>query len=161
MKLFNMRGSRIALALAGVVVLGAVGLSAWAQAGDQDWANRLTLGRNVVKLAVVVMANQTPISQADAQAVLPALQAIRNTDKITEMNAATLSSKLLHALPAGLGAAVETVRLPEPRPEVRQLALRRAGEMNLQNPAAHGPSALAFGRLVQFFSDVAAGKQPD
>ena len=158
MKLFSIRRSRIALALVGVVVLGVAGLSAWAQAADQDWANRLTLGRNVAKLAIVVMANQTPISPADAQAVLPALKAIRDTDKITEMNAGALSGKLLSAMPAGLRAAVEQVRLPEPRPEVRQLALRRAGEMNLQNPAAHGPSALAYGRLLQFFTDTAAGK---
>jgi len=144
-------------------MLGALavgGLVAWAQpVAEQGWANRITLGRDVARLVIVVMANQTPISPADAQAVLPALQAIRDADKITEANAGSLNEKLLSAMPDGLRAAVQKVRLPQPRPEVRQIALRRAAEMHIDNPAAHGPGSIAYGKLLQFFSDTAAGKQ--
>lgn len=145
-----------------VVALGLMGaLVAWAAGPEQDFAKRMILGRSITKLAIVVMANQTPIAQADAQAVLPALQAVRDTEKITEKNAVTLNETLLSSMPEGLRGAVEKVRLPQPRPEAQQLVLQRAARMRmgLDNPAAHGPTGLAYSRLLHFFEEAAAGKQ--
>jgi hypothetical protein len=92
---------------------------------------RLILWKDVAKLGVVVMANQTPITQADAKAVLPVLQELRDTKKpMDEATATAIDGKLQAALSADLKQAVSVVRLPTPSPEkraqMRQMMQQRA-----------------------------------
>ncbi len=142
----------IVIAVLGIVLTA--GLLTRAVAAE-NYANRLALGRNVVKLAIVVMANQTPITASDAQSVLPALDAIQAENRITEESAAALDARLLNALSPALRQAVQVVRLPEPDPEVKARALRFAERHRLDNPAKYGPSSRAFDRLVEFFQQAA------
>ncbi len=116
--------SRALLAAAVMIVAGA-GLTAVsrAQGGPGSSPGRVALEQDVAKLTVVVMANQTPISQADAQAVLPVLQKIqtkleasRENGPLDEATATDLDAQLRAALPAGLSTAVGAVRLLTPKP---------------------------------------------
>lgn len=56
-----------------VVAAAAIGLVAVAaaQTGQASKPGHVLLDEDLLKLGIVVMANQTPITQADAQAVLP------------------------------------------------------------------------------------------
>lgn len=151
---------RLALAGALLVVLAGGGLAflARAQAGEgagTPFTHRIALGRDLVRLSIVAMANQTPIAQADARAVLPVLQAIKAQDRITEANAADLDRRLQQALSSDLKEALRVVRLPEPRPEMVNRAREFATRRNLRNPAKYGPASYAFDRLLEFFQQTA------
>jgi uncharacterized protein HemY len=148
---------RIAIAGAALALLaiGLVAARTWA-AANEDYTNRLSLGRDVVKLAVVAMANQTPIAAGDAQAVLPMLEQVRAQEAMTEERAAQLDGQLQKALSAPLREAVGKVRLPEPRPDAREFVLHRWSEHpRAGNPAKYGPASVAFDRLIAFFRDTA------
>ncbi|MHB0938393.1 MAG: hypothetical protein ACYDCO_25965 [Armatimonadota bacterium] len=155
----TLRSRRMALAVGALVAVLGIALTGFfvsrAHAQEGGYANRVTLARDVFKLAIVVMANQTPISAKDAAQVVPALEAIRAEEVITEEEAAQLDAQLLSALSPELRSAVEKVRLPEPDPDVRarmqQFAERRAPG----NPARYGPGSRAFGRLLEFFKQTA------
>jgi hypothetical protein len=115
---------------AAAVLAAATGLVARAQtlgraAGQADQAakpGRVLLDENVMKLAVVVMANQTPITQADAQAVLPVLESMQarleeqrqTAQGPDDAAAAELDARLLAALSPKLQQAVGVVRLLVP-----------------------------------------------
>ena len=151
------RSTAVAGALLLALVAGTFAVTTRLQA-QEPYDNRITLGREVVKLAIVVMANQTPVTATDATGILPVLEEIRAQDKISEEQAAVLHAKLYNALSSPLKEAVNVVRLPEPRPEAKAriqqfLERRRPG-----NPAKYGPGSHAFDRLVEFFENTAAGK---
>lgn len=155
--LFTRRATVLGALVVAALVLG--GGMALARAGaEEDYAQRITLARDVVKLGIVVMANQTPITAADAKAVLPVLQAIRTPETMTEELAARLDEQLLSVLSPAMQDAVKVVRLPEPRPEARERALEFLTRRHIGNPAKYGPGSRAFDRLVEFFSQTAAVK---
>ena len=171
------------LVVAAGVLLGAGGLAvvATAQTDQGSRAGPALLDAEVSKLAVVVMANQTPIAQADAQRVLPVLQKIQAQlgqrqpgERPDETAAEGLQAQLHAALPAHLSAAVDKVRLltaPDlarpaaPRPEAG------AADDNMEAPpppdpgrgprGGPGPGGAIglrlLGPLVDFFKTTAAG----
>ncbi|MHB9026728.1 MAG: hypothetical protein ACYC7E_21565 [Armatimonadota bacterium] len=150
--------TRKTLVIGGLILaLAGVGVAAFYThaAAQESYANRVTLGRDVVKLAIVVMANQTPVTAADARAILPVLEDIRSREKIDEEAAAQLAADLQSALSAPLQSAVDVVRLPEPKPEARAFMLRMAERHHFANPAKYGPPSHAFDRLVEFFEKTA------
>ena len=154
MKTLFTRGWWVA-GLAVLLGIGATAIVAHAQ-DTTSHANRIALGRDLVKLGIVVMANQTPITQADAQAVLPALTAMRAPNTLPEANAATLDANLLSALPAGLRQAVSVVRLPEPSDAQKERFHALLARHHLAgNPLKTGPGSKVFDHLVSFFSDTA------
>jgi hypothetical protein len=112
------------LLAAAVALAAALGLVAMATAQMDQGRKpaRMALDENLMKLAVVVMANQTAITQADAQAVLPALEDIQaqfEQDRAAgtppdETVMAELDSKLQAALSPTLKSAVGVVRLLTP-----------------------------------------------
>lgn len=153
--LFTRRGALIAGLCVALLGGGFVfAMHAHAQEGG-DFTNRMTLGRDVVKLAIVVMANQTPITRDDARAILPALQAIRENDVITEENALTLDAGLMNALSSPLRQAVDVVRMPQPKAENHAFLQRMAAHHHPGNPAKYGPSSIAFDHLLEFFQETA------
>lgn len=147
----------IGVGIAGVALtLGLV--AAFSQQGPADYTNRRELGRDVVKLGILVVANQNPITPDDARRILPVLEAIRAEDAITEANALKLDADLRAALGPALGPAMARVRLPEAPPELREKVIARAERMGIANPARQGRTARAFDRLIGFFAAVANGE---
>ena len=133
-----------ALVLAAAAGLGAV---ARAQTDQGTVPGRVLLDGDLAKLGVVVMANQTPITRADAQAVLPVLEKIQADLEEQEPDgdgtddaAADLDAQLRAALSPKLLAAVGAVRLlapPVPRgPAGRGPGPGRRGHM--RGPAGPG-----------------------
>jgi hypothetical protein len=154
MQTLKTRGWWIA-ALAVLLGIGATAIVAHAQAQERH-ENRVALGRDLVKLGIVVMANQTPITPSDAQAVLPALQAMREKDTLSEADAAALDANLQAALPSTLRQAVQVVRLPEPSAEQQaRFHAFMTRRHTSGNPLKSGPGSKAFNHLVQFFADAA------
>jgi len=108
-----------------MALAAAMGLSV-AERGQTEQASapdRALLAQDVTKLGIVVMANQTPITQADAKAVLPILEKLQaqrggpgpERAGIDEKAAADLDVQLRAALSPKLRAAVEAVRLVSAR----------------------------------------------
>jgi hypothetical protein len=124
---------------------------------QETYDNRLALGRDVAKLAIVVMANQTSITASDAAAILPVLRAVKGPDIITEAQAADFNAQLLAALSPSLQDAVAKVRLPEPKPEMRTRVQQFLQRRHPGNPAKFGPPSHAYDRLIEFFVNIAAG----
>jgi len=175
------------LTAAAVTLAAAAGLLAVASAQTDQGVKpgRVLLDEDLARLAIVVMANQTPIAQADAQEVLPALEAIQA--KIEEQKqtayepddaaAAELDAQLLAALSPELREAVSVVRLlmPAAPPAPAGLTVggpppggagqdmpeegrseRRGGPHRRGGPG--GPMGMRMlGPLVDFFSTTAAG----
>ncbi len=129
---------------------------------QEDYTDRRTLARDIVKLAIVVMANQTPISQADAQAVLPVLKDIRAQMPLSEESAATLDANLTQSYSPTLKAAVGVVRLPDMSQDLNPEKLSRLHQMmerfRANNPTQEGPVKKMFDRLITFFENTAAGQ---
>ncbi len=120
----------------------------------EAFTQRRALMQDVARLGVVVMANQTKITPADARAILPTLTAVRTTRRLTETAAQELDGKLQAALSAPLRQAVSVVRLPAPGPAMH--CRLRHMTWHHRNPFQRGPLAHAFNRLVDFFQDVAS-----
>ena len=161
MNRFNRQGFRKALLFGGVLLaLLAVGIgTAFSRAGAQEvFTNRATLTKDVIKLAIVVMANQTPITQADATAILPKLLAIKAEDVISETQAAQLDAQLHSAFSPVIESAVSVVRLPELKPKVKNRLQQLAARRGYRNPAKYGPASRAFDRLLEFFQQTATAK---
>ena len=148
--------------LLGGILIGLLGIgigTAFSTAGAQEvFTNRATLTKDVIKLAIVVMANQTPITPADATAILPALQAIKAENVIGEDKAATLDTQLHSAFSPAIESGVKVVRLPELKPKVKSRLQKLAERRGFRNPAKYGPSSRAFDRLVEFFQQTATTK---
>ena len=154
-KLWKRRGLvGVGLALVGAALAVAIPRALAQQ--EEAYAGRIALVREVAKLGIVVMANQTPISAGEAASVVPALEAIRAVDTFTEPQAVEMQSRLHAALSSPLQAAVEKVRLPEVPPHARAVVIARAERMGVGNPAHSGPGSMAFGRLLEFFRQTAA-----
>jgi hypothetical protein len=172
-----------AAALALVMATGLVAV-ARAQSGPGGAPAMMALDQDVTKLAIVVMANQTPITQADAQAVLPALEGIQAQledqraagGPPDEEAVAALDAQLRAALPANLLAAVDVVRLltpsapPGPAGPPPGLAPSSGDDRPAPPPGGpgHGPGGGGRGRggmmglsllgpLVDFFRTTATG----
>jgi hypothetical protein len=147
---------RLLAAIALAATLGLVVIAA-AQTDQGSKPARIALDEDLMRLAVVVMANQTPITQADAQAVLPALEDIRarlEQDRAAgtppdETVMAELDSELHAALSPTLKSAVGVVRLltpsAPPGPEVRGGGLGGPGT-GLEPPAGPPPDGPGGGR---------------
>jgi len=119
------------LVAAAVVLAAAVGLGVLARAQTYQGSKPgcVLLDEDLTKLGIVVMANQTPITQADAQAVLPVLEAIQaqleeqrqTREGPDDEAAAALDAQLRAALSPEVLGAVDVVRLlapaAPPRPE--------------------------------------------
>lgn len=144
----------LGMALA-VVAVGLIYPLTRAQA-DETFTNRVALGRDIAKLAIVVMANQTPITAADAKGVLSVLQAIKAEDVISEKEASSFNEQLHSAFSSDLKQAISVVRMPEARPEVKSRLRQLAERRNFRNPAKSGPASHAFDRLIEFFTTTAA-----
>jgi len=172
-----------AVALAAAIGLVAVGA---AQTGKASKPGHVLLDEDLLKLGIVVMANQTPITQADAQAVLPVLEKIQaqlEQDRAAgtppdDAALVALDAELLAALTPKLQSAVGVVRLlipPAPLgPDVQRRRPRGpgpAGEMP-PGPPRGGPNRGPRGRgrgpggtlgpgmlgaLVDFFRSAAGG----
>jgi hypothetical protein len=171
---------------AAAVLATATGLVAVARAqtlgraaGQADQAakpGRVLLDEDVTKLAVVVMANQTPITQADAQAVLPVLESMQaqleeqrqTAQGPDDTAAAELDAQLLAALSPKLEQAVGVVRLlvpaapPAPAgPAVGGPPPGEAGQGMPQGGRPGGPGGpmgmRMLGPLVDFFRTTAGG----
>ena len=158
MKRWAFRWTRRTAVLLGALLLalgiGAVVVVTRLEA-QETYTHRVALGRDVVKLAIVVMANQTPITPSDATAILPVLQAIKAPEVMNEELAAELDGKLQAALSDPLKQAVSMVRLPEPKPEARARIQQFLERRRPSNPAKYGPTSRAFERLVEFFAATA------
>ncbi len=174
--------------LAAVAALAAaLGLVAVAAAQRYERAEpaRMALDEDLMRLAVVVMANQTPITQADAQAVLPALDKIQaqlEQDRAAGTPAddtaiASLDAELLAALTPRLRSAVDVVRLltppapPAPGIQPRGMDLPPMDDGAQPGPppggpgrrprggGGHGPGGMTgawmLGALVDFFRSAA------
>jgi hypothetical protein len=177
---------RLLAALALAATLGLVMIAA-AQTDQASKPARMALDEDLMKLAVVVMANQTPITQADAQAVLPALEGIQaqlsqgqaDGTPPDDSALAALCSELQDALSPELQSAVGVVRLLTPSAPPGSDARHRgpAGPgAGLEPPAGPPPDGPGRGRrggggrgpggmmghgmldaLVDFFGSAAAG----
>lgn len=164
------RGGRkwlLSLAIFALVAAVALGVFLTTAGAQESFTNRRTLARDIVKLAIVVMANQTSISAVEAQSVLPVLQAIRTQDAFTEDSALTWDGKLHSALSPSLESAVDVVRLPDMRSDV-QAMLKDPAKMSrlqqwlarrrMQHLAKNGLVARAFDHLIAFFAETASTK---
>ncbi len=109
----------VAIALAATMGLTVAARGQTGQASAPGWA---LLAEDVTKLGIVVMANQTAITQADAKAVLPILEKLQaqrggpgpESAGLDEKAAADLDAQLRAARSPKLRAAVEAVRLLVP-----------------------------------------------
>ena len=177
---------RLLVAVALAATLGLVMVAA-AQTDQESKPARMALDEDLMKLAVVVMANQTPITQADAQAVLTAPEDIQaqlprgrgGGMPPDDAAFAALDSELQDALSPELQSAVGVVRLltPPAPPERDGRHRRPAGPgTGLEPPAGPPPDGPGRGRrggggrgpggmmghgmldaLVDFFGSAAAG----
>lgn len=148
----------VGIGLAALLLGGglATAFAASKPASPADYANRIMLAQDVAKLAVVVSANQTPFTRADAQAIIPVLHEIQDARVMTESLAVTLDAKLQRALSPALESAIARVRLPQPDPDARKLVLKRLAERRHPcNPVHCGPGAHLMDRLVEFLRDAA------
>jgi hypothetical protein len=110
--------------VASVAVAVGVAGAAPAPTPEEIRRGRPPLAEDLMKLSVVVMANQTPITQADARAVLPVLEDIQAQlrehrqagERPDGAAVAGLEAELLEALSPELRSAVATVRLLQPAP---------------------------------------------
>jgi hypothetical protein len=122
-----------------IALVAATGLTVAAR-GETEKASapgRALLAQDVMKLGIVVMANQTPITQADAKAVLPILEKLQaerggpgpERAGLDDEAAADLDAQLKAALSPKLRAAVDAVRLlvPAGPPERGGRQARRGG----------------------------------
>ena len=138
------------LLVAAVALAAALGLvvMATAQTDRTSKPALMALDEDLMKLAVVVMANHTPITQADAKAVLPALEAIQT--ELGEAKAggappddaaiAALDSGLQTALSPTLQSAVGAVRLlAPPAPRAPDALARRPKGPGPRDEARLGP----------------------
>ena len=165
---------------AAAVLAAATGLVAAARAQTDQAARpgRVLLDEDVMKLAIVVMASQTPITQADAQAVVPVLESMqaqleeqRQTGQGSDdAAAAELDAQLLGALSPRLREAVAVVRLLAPAgppapagPALGGPPPRETGP-GMPEGGRHGRGAPGgpvgmpmLGPLVDFFRSTAAG----
>jgi hypothetical protein len=147
----------------GGVAYGAHRVMAADGPGGAAFEQRVGLGKDVAKLAIVVMANQTPITSADAQAVLPVLKELRDAKMpISEATAQALDGKLQAAFSPTLKQAVSVVRLPEPTVEQReairgkvQERMARGGKGDMAR--GHMMMKMGLNRLIDFFETAAKG----
>lgn len=103
-------------AMPGLVALATAQMSQTAQPAPMQ------LDQDLAKLAVVVMANQTPITQADARALLPVLERVQAQREEARGEGgppdddalAALDSELRAGLSPGLQSALGVVRLLAP-----------------------------------------------
>ena len=176
------------MTVAAVALAAATGLVAVARA-QTDQANkpgRVLLDEDLAKLAIVVMANQTPVTQADAQAVLPILEEMQEQrgepgtegQRLDDATAADLDAQLRAALSPTLLAAVDVVRLltpsapPGPAGQHPRSGAGGGGtgtdmpgpHMGRGPRGGHGPGGprgpmgpWLLGPLVDFFTTTAAG----
>jgi len=131
------RCSRVAGVAIALVAATGFTVAARGEAEKASAPGRALLAEDVMKLGIVVMANQTPITQADAKAVLPILERLqaerggrgRERAGLDDEAAADLDAQLRAALSPKLRAAVEAVRLlvPAAPPERGGRQARRGG----------------------------------
>jgi hypothetical protein len=145
------------LLVAAVALAAALGLVAMATAQTDRTSKpaRMALDEDLMKLAVVVMANHTPITQADAKAVLPALEAIQAGLGEAKAGGAPPDDAAIAALDAGLQAAlsptlrnaVAAVRLlTPPVPPAPDTLARRPEKAGPRDEARLGPPSGGPGR---------------
>jgi hypothetical protein len=142
-----------------------------ATTSSDKFDNRISLLRHIMKLSIVVMANQTTISSDDAKSILPVLKSISQTGKgISEEQAKNYVLQLQSTYSPSIAEAVNKVRLPEidadikeklNNPAIRariQNALTRMAEHNRRldgREGFRGPGMRAFDKLITFFEDTA------
>lgn len=137
---------------------------------NKNLDNRLVLMRDIVKLSIVVMANQTPINADEAKTILPVLKDIRQQGmKITEEQAKSLDIQFHSALSANLEKAVTLVRLPEMDADVKAKLNDPALRTRIHQAIAcavekgritgsKGHGLKAFNKLIDFFELTASNK---
>lgn len=139
-----------------------------ATTSDDKLDNRISLMRNIMKLSIVVMANQTTITADDAKSVLPVLKSIRQTGKgISEEQAKNFETQLQSAYSPVIAKAVNVVRLPEIDSDIKEKLNNPAVRAKIHNilnrisdnhrgfAGQRGPGARAFDKLITFFEETA------
>lgn len=139
-----------------------------ATTSDDKLDNRISLMRNIMKLSIVVMANQTTITADDAKSVLPVLKSIRQAGKgISEEQAKQFEIQLQSAYSPILNKAVNLVRLPEIDTDIKEKLnnpvvrtkihnfIIRASDNHHGFAGRKGPGIRAFDKLIAFFEETA------